>query len=439
MVVCRIVRIVNSTNRTFVVQPNDPFYTPKIREQEGRSIEVEIPPGFDDPCENVVLPWYSSAFGGLYIREVVKRAEPGENGEQVFGPDDAGGIRIVTGPNALASEETVKIGGVMFPDVDPEKLEWLELYDYDWEPVLQERWIPLGPVHSWFTVGKEVELQLSFRGREDSSLPEIVQFDWALENLPSSTVLLNVYDLSANLSFTNDILNNSFMKSMGAFHAAIEVYGDEWGFYKTPIPMNTGICKNRRPKEHPVHVYRQSINLGKTQLKDWELRWLIHGKLAQSWKGATYDVLNQNCIHFCDELAMHLGVAPVPRWITGLHETGAAVSRHLPWLLEYMDPSEAVKDNLPDGPPNASKQTESTIPESGENFMKDVSQSIREQVQPAFVRKPFKLLQECEKDASSESTQAPSSEASTDVQIGPQISANAVSVASGDAHSQRAL
>jgi len=391
MVIAHIVRIVNGTNRTFVVQPNDPFYRPKIKDQEGRSIEVDIPPGFDEVCEQVVVPWSGSAWGGLYIREVTKRSEKDENGEDVICPDDEGGIRVVTGPNASASEETTKIAGVMFPEIEADQLEWLEFYNYDWEPLLQERWIPLGQSHYLFTVGKEIELQLSFRGRDDSPLHDVVQFDWALEHLPSCTVLLNVYDLSRNLSFTNDILNNSLMKSMGAFHAAIEVYGDEWGFYKTPMPDHTGICKNFKTKEHPVHVYRQSINLGHTQLKDWEIRWLIHAKLAPSWKGAQYDVLNQNCIHFCDELAVHLGVAQVPRWITGLHETGAAISRHLPWLIEYVDPSEVVKDNLPSGPTNAPQPRVS-------------------------------------KDASSDSTTA----SSTDSQAGPRISTSAAPTPSGD-------
>jgi len=125
------------------------------------------------------------------------------------------------------------------------------------------------------------------------------------------------------------------MGTVVAFHAAVEVYREEWSFYRTPNPNSCGVCKSMRPRHHPVHVYRQSINLGQTTLKDWEVRYLIRGVLAAKWPGSRYDLLHQNCIHFCDELLLSLGVKPVPNWVKGLHETGASVLRW-PWPLSLV-------------------------------------------------------------------------------------------------------
>merc|ERR1712187_748321 len=123
-------------------------------------------------------------------------------------------------------------------------------------------------------------------------------------------------------------------KTIGAFHAAVEVYGEEWSFYRTPAPTACGVHRSAHARQHPVHIYRQSVNLGKTTLRDWEVRYLIRAKLSQQWPGGGYDLLNRNCIHFCDELLLSLGVKSVPAWVRGLHETGASVLR-IPWPLSY--------------------------------------------------------------------------------------------------------
>lgn len=160
-----------------------------------------------------------------------------------------------------------------------------------------------------------------------ADLHELVTFDFAsaVTGAVKSTVFLNVFDLTSALSIPNAMLCNTMFNTIGAFHAAVEVYGEEWSFYRTPNELACGVCKSLRPRDHPVHVYRKSIDLGATLLKDWEVRYLIRSKLAAKWPGGNYDLLQSNCIHFCEELLLHLGVMPVPAWVRGLHETGASV------------------------------------------------------------------------------------------------------------------
>ncbi|CAJ1365948.1 unnamed protein product, partial [Effrenium voratum] len=53
---------------------------------------------------------------------------------------------------------------------------------------------------------------------------------------------------------------------------------------------------------------------------------LMRTQVAKEWPGRRYDLIHCNCIHFCEELAQRLGVQPVPSWVRGLHETGAAAA-----------------------------------------------------------------------------------------------------------------
>merc|ERR1712232_598631 len=133
-------------------------------------------------------------------------------------------------------------------------------------------------------------MHLSFRDARGqafgcASIAEVLHFDRAALCAPKNTVFLNVFDLAPAVSVPNAVLCNSNYSTVGAFHAAVEVYGEEWSFYRTPNPTSCGVCKSLRPRNHPVHVYRQSVNLGLTALKDWEVRYLIRAKLALAWPG----------------------------------------------------------------------------------------------------------------------------------------------------------
>lgn len=300
-------KVRNNTLRTFRIQPGDVFYTAIIDGTPYSDGFFEVCPGFDQDCEGLVVPWAHLTNYGLEISEV----------------DSNQMIRLVVGPVLT----------------DGENQDWLQYRSGEWECVEEKKWLMLGERHLFGAVGSCVDIVLTFRDARSQStdgrpadLNEVLHVDYAIKCESTNTVWLNVFDLASAVSIPNALFCNTVVSTLGAFHAAIEVYGEEWAFYRTPNPTSCGVCKSLRPRQHPVHVYRQSIKLGSTTLKDWEVRYLIRGKLATKWPGGTYDLLRRNCIHFCEELALGLGVQPVPAWVRGLHELGASVLQ-LPWPL----------------------------------------------------------------------------------------------------------
>mmetsp|Transcript_125264 Transcript_125264/g.365872 ORF Transcript_125264/g.365872 Transcript_125264/m.365872 type:complete len:407 (-) Transcript_125264:55-1275(-) len=309
MVVAQVVKIRNNTMRTFRIQAGDPFYTPRIDGKPCVDGFIEVSPGFDQVADGLVVPWENMTWAGLEITE--------ESSEQL--------VRCVIGP----------------VDPDSDGKDWLQFRSSLWDPLAQDKWMSLGGRHLLGAVGSAVEIQLTFRDarshctEDPAELIEVLHFEHAVRCAPRNTVFLNVFDLASALSIPNAMLCNTVFTTLGAFHAAVEVYNEEWSFYRTPNPTSCGVCRSLRPRHHPVHVYRQSVNLGNTSLRDWEVRYLIRGKLASKWPGGGYDLLHKNCIHYCDELLLSLGVKPVPPWVRGLHETGASVLR-IPWPLSLV-------------------------------------------------------------------------------------------------------
>lgn len=282
---------------------------------------IEVGPGFDHSLEGLVVPWEQLTTNGLEITEEHSGAL----------------IRCIVGPIAQ----------------DTDDRDWLQLRSAKWEPIAKHRWVPLGKRHHFGLAGCNLDFELAFRdsrgpgSTEPANIEEILQFELITRCLSPNTVYLNVFDLASTLSIPNALLSNNAFNMTGAFHAAIEVFGEEWSFYRTPNPNACGICKSLRPRQHPVHVYRQSINLGETKLKDWEVRYLVRGKMASRWLGGKYHLLQRNCIHFCDELALALGVQPVPSWVRSLHETGASFFQ-VPWPLSLLF-NAAAKPNTAEG------------------------------------------------------------------------------------------
>lgn len=320
MVVGLISRIRNITSRPYhLVLAGDPFYVPKVGGEPCLDDVVEIPPGFDQPVEGIVVPWAATSTCGLVVGEGPGHvAEPSEQ------------IRCVVGPSEL----------------DDGAVDWLRLHEEAWQPIAQERWMALGRRHLFGAIGSEVELTLTFRDRYSFPGEHLDQPPWwrvafntnferEAVSAPPNTVFLNVYDLAPAASIPNSMLCNTLVKTFGAFHAAVEVYGEEWGFYRQLHPDDCGICRSRHPRRHSVHVYRQSVNLGVTALRDWEVWTLIRQDLIPEWPSRRYDLIHSNCIHFCDELQKLLGVKPVPSWVRGLHETGAALFR-VAWPLSWL-------------------------------------------------------------------------------------------------------
>jgi len=343
MVVCFVVRIRNLSSRTFyLVKASDVFYTTKVGGEVWGDYAFPVPPGFDLSAEGLVVPWSATSRYGLVVR--------GETSAET----DEHAIRCVVGPSGIDD------GGI----------DWLRLHTDSWGELAQEQWLALGKRHILGAIGNSVELTLTFRERHHYETEELgtvpgeeapaaaptveaspeaiflascTHFERESACAPPNTVFLNVYDLASAASIPNAILCNSMMKSFGAFHATCEVYGEEWGFYRQPNPDDCGVCRSRHPRRHPVHVYRQSINLGETALRDWEVWNLIRWDVIPQWPSRRYDLLHSNCIHFADELSRLLGAKEVPHWVKGLHETGAALLR-APWPLNMIGGSTGSDD-----------------------------------------------------------------------------------------------
>lgn len=141
------------------------------------------------------------------------------------------------------------------------------------------------------------------------------------ESTTGSRVTLHIYDVGALpiLQKVNDIFRNA---GTGAFHAGVEVYGQEWSFgYRDNSSSGVYCC---RPKENVQHVYRESTFMGATCLSVAEVQSiLVH--LGLDWQGCKYDLLTRNCCHFSDALCQALGVGPAPEWVTNLASTGASL------------------------------------------------------------------------------------------------------------------
>eukprot|EP00747_Dinoflagellata_sp_TGD_P180447 gnl/TRDRNA2_/TRDRNA2_32920_c0_seq1.p1 gnl/TRDRNA2_/TRDRNA2_32920_c0~~gnl/TRDRNA2_/TRDRNA2_32920_c0_seq1.p1 ORF type:complete len:579 (+),score=118.28 gnl/TRDRNA2_/TRDRNA2_32920_c0_seq1:1-1737(+) len=132
------------------------------------------------------------------------------------------------------------------------------------------------------------------------------------------TVELHIYDLGRMVGVLNEA--TMLLAGMGAFHVGLEVYGDEWSYRRCEAPEEGVICTE--PRVHPAHVYRRSVNLGKTPLSERDVLARIIS-MKHAWRGESYDLLTRNCVHFASALALELGVDSVPNWVVSLPDTGA--------------------------------------------------------------------------------------------------------------------
>merc|ERR1712136_501852 len=98
---------------------------------------------------------------------------------------------------------------------------------------------------------------------------------------------------------------------VGAFHAAVEVYGQEWSFGYRPDGGSGIFCS--RPRQCDLHIYRESVVMGSTLLSELKVHEIMK-RMAKEWPGGNYDVLQRNCCHFSEEFCAKLGVGPLPPW-----------------------------------------------------------------------------------------------------------------------------
>mmetsp|Transcript_84449 Transcript_84449/g.131923 ORF Transcript_84449/g.131923 Transcript_84449/m.131923 type:complete len:598 (-) Transcript_84449:418-2211(-) len=142
-----------------------------------------------------------------------------------------------------------------------------------------------------------------------------------LQALPSSSVLLNVYDSGAEDDLVEKInrwgaINESVIAG-GVFHIAVQIYGLEWSFGATEIegvPFS-GIY-SCLPRYNSHHNYKCTIDLGPTEMLEDEVSNLTQCmRCSNDWQGFTYDRVHHNCLHFANIFCNDLGVGNLPGWL----------------------------------------------------------------------------------------------------------------------------
>ncbi|CAJ1438183.1 unnamed protein product, partial [Effrenium voratum] len=123
-------------------------------------------------------------------------------------------------------------------------------------------------------------------------------------------VILHIYHVgdSAGMGLFNQALRPF---GMGAFHCGVEVHGEEWSFRDVMPGHQDKAIFGCEPRRCRGHRYQESLELGFTYLSKKEVRQLLQLMLAR-WPGAKYNVLSNNCCHFCDEFCRLLGVGAIP-------------------------------------------------------------------------------------------------------------------------------
>lgn len=130
-------------------------------------------------------------------------------------------------------------------------------------------------------------------------------------------VVLNLYDFNGD-AMVHDFNTFGRFFGLGAFHAAVEVYGLEWSYGFADGPDGIYSCL---PKTNSSHQYRESIPLGVTFFSMHQVERLLR-QMGKEWPGQAYDLIWKNCCHFSDDLCQRLGVGPVPKWVNptlGMH------------------------------------------------------------------------------------------------------------------------
>jgi hypothetical protein len=133
----------------------------------------------------------------------------------------------------------------------------------------------------------------------------------------SDQVLLHVYDVT---NWPEESTNKATVRINnvarywclgGYYHGAIEVYGDEYSYAYTR--KGSGVYKCL-PKDNPLYTFRETIVLGKTTVSRSEASRIMEA-FKRNWNGLEYSMKDKNCNHFCDEVAMKLGVQRPPGWL----------------------------------------------------------------------------------------------------------------------------
>jgi len=142
------------------------------------------------------------------------------------------------------------------------------------------------------------------------------------------SVWLNVYDLDKVTAYLNTGLRGV---NLGVHHCGVEVLGKEL-YYAWDDSDLTGVMQGK-PRSHGVHVYKETLWMGDTEMSEVEIRKLISA-LCREWPGRGYHPIRRNCLTFAEEFTRRLQVPqPFPEWVMGV----VTVGRESPALSQCAD------------------------------------------------------------------------------------------------------
>lgn len=158
---------------------------------------------------------------------------------------------------------------------------------------------------------------------------------WLFDRKPDSgrmcvkheRVILHIYDVPSEEALQRI---NGIARALGtgAFHAGVEVFGQEWSFGSSGEGDDhedaTGVF-SCPPRGCDGHSYRESLPMGHTSLTEEEIRQLI-ARLTKEWKAKDYSLLRRNCCHFSNLFLAEMGVDELPTWVRNLSTAGAALN-----------------------------------------------------------------------------------------------------------------
>ena len=137
----------------------------------------------------------------------------------------------------------------------------------------------------------------------------------------------------------------------GVFHAAIEVEnlsrGLEWSYGYASEGSGVFAIK---AMQHPDHVFRETVVLGRTALSREQLLRRLR-QMQADWAGEAYHLVRCNCISYCSSLSTELGVRPLPEWVDRFPRIGAGgldIAESM--AARAMSAKEAITSALVAGP-----------------------------------------------------------------------------------------
>jgi len=172
---------------------------------------------------------------------------------------------------------------------------------------------------------------------------------YILSGSNSVPVYLNVYHLSDAWLESNRIFQLAGIG--GAFHAGIEVHGQEWSYCSdkwTYGHTKSGISCTQ-PRTHEVHVFHESVLVGETNLSKSAVRELIEDLLTE-WPAEDYNLLENNCCNFSDAFSQVLVGEPIPAWVIRFPQIANTIAAHLDNVIDVKQIVRQISNPV-EGPP----------------------------------------------------------------------------------------